>query len=160
MSIPSLLDAVRVVKGNELKAFESYAAAAKIVRNPMGRNLFEQLSEFEKFHYEMLTTLEKSLDESGNFVNYEGNEFPLPPTFEIVASEEPNLKSVMNIISSAIDLEKQAEDAYAGMAIQISDPRGHAMFTRLSEDEHLHYRILSDAYWTLNNLGVWKWSRP
>jgi hypothetical protein len=30
---------------------------------------------------------------------------------------------------------------------------------RLSEEEHNHYRILNEAYWVLNDLGIWKWTR-
>jgi rubrerythrin len=160
MTTPNLLDAIRVVKENERRASESYADAARNIRNPTGRTLFEQLSEFEKYHYERLTALEKSLEEKGGFISYEGREFPLPPIFDIKAAEEPNKKSVMRIITEAMELEEQAQKAYARLAIQISDPQGHDMFSKLSEEEHKHYRILMEAYWTLNNLGVWKWSRP
>lgn len=159
MSTPNLLDAVRVVKENERIALESYADAAKKISNPMGQKLFEQLSEFERFHYEKLTALEKSLEETGDFINYEGKEFPLPPILEIKVAEEPNRTSVMSIISDARELEKKAEKAYADLAAQLTDPRGHKMFRRLSEEEHNHYRILTDAYWSLNDTGVWKWSR-
>jgi rubrerythrin len=160
MITPNLLDAIRVVKENERIASASYADAAQKISNPMGKKLFEQLSEFEKFHYEQLTALETSLEEKGDFINYEGKEFPLPPLFEIKAAQEPSTKSVMSIISAAIDLEKQTEKAYADLAAQTTDPQGHAMFSRLSEEEHKHYRLLLDAYWTLNNLGTWTWSRP
>ena len=160
MRTPNLLDAIRVVKENERIASESYAGAAQNISSPMGKKLFEQLSEFEKFHYEKLTILEKSLGEKGDFINYEGKEFPLPPKLEIKAAEEPGPKSVMKIISEAMDLEKQAEKAYADLAAQLTDPQGHKMFSRLSEEEHTHYLILSNAYWTLTNLGVWTWSRP
>lgn len=160
MSTTNLLDAVRVVKENERIASEMYANAAQNISNPMGKELFKQLSEFEKFHFARLSDLEKSLMEKGNFITYEGKEFPLPPTFEIKAAQELHQKSVMTIISQAIDLEKQAEKAYADLAVQITDPQGHDMFRRLSEEEHNHYRILIEAYWTLTNLGVWKWSRP
>ena len=160
MSTTNLLEAVRVVKENEMIAMESYADAAKAINNPIGKELFKQLSAFETYHYEQLTALEKSLEEKGQFINYEGKDFPLPPIFEITAAEEPNQKSVMRIISEAIKLEKQAEKAYAGLAAKIADPQGHKMFVRLSEEEYKHYRILTEAYWTLTNLGVWKWSRP
>jgi rubrerythrin len=160
MITPNLLDAIRVVKENERIASASYADAAQKIGNPMGKKLFEQLSEFEKFHYEQLTALETSLEEKGDFINYEGKEFPLPPIFEIKAAQEPSTKSVMTIISTAMDLELQAEKAYADLAAQTTDPRGHEMFSRLSEEEHKHYRLLLDAYWTLNNLGTWTWSRP
>jgi rubrerythrin len=160
MSTPNLLDAVRVVKENERIASASYADAAQRINNPVGKKLFEQLSEFEKFHYEQVTALETSLEESNEFINYEGKEFPLPPVFEIKAAQEPNTKSVMQIISAAIDLEKQAEKAYTDLASISEDPRGHAMFNRLADEEHKHYRILLDTYWSLNNLGTWSWSRP
>jgi rubrerythrin len=159
VSTTNLLDAIRVVKENERIASQSYADAAKTIRHQMGKELFTQLSEFEKYHYERLTNLEKSLKEEGNFISYEGKEFPLPPTFEIKAAQEPNQKSVMKIISEAIDLEKQAEKAYIDLAAQLIDPQGHRMFIRLSEEEHNHYRILTEASWSLNDLGVWKWSR-
>jgi rubrerythrin len=160
MSTPNLLAAIRVVKENERRAFEKYADASNKISNQMGKELFKQLSEFEKFHYERLTALEKSLQEKGDFINYEGREFPLPPIFEINAAKQPAQKSVMQIISEAIELEIQAEKAYADLAAQIADVRGHEMFKRLSEEEHNHYRILREAYWTLTNSGVWKWSPP
>lgn len=159
MTTTNLLDAIRVVKENERIASQSYADAAKTIRHQMGKELFTQLSEFEKYHYEQLTDLEKSLEEKGNFISYEGKEFSLPPTFEIKAAQEPNQKSVMNIIYEALDLEKQAEKAYADLAAQLTDPQGHKMFIRLSEEEHNHYRILTEASWSLNDSGVWKWSR-
>lgn len=159
VSTTNLLDAIRVVKENERRASESYANAAKSISHARGKELFMQLSEFEAYHYERVSALEKSLQDSGEFINYEGKEFPLPPVFEIKAAEELNRKPMMKIISEAIELEKQAEKAYADLAAQVSDAQGRKMFIRLSEEEHNHYRILNEAYWTLNNLGVWKWSR-
>lgn len=159
MNTPSLLDAVRVVKENERIAAASYADAAQKIGNSLGKQLFMQLSEFESFHYEQLSALETSLMESGDYIDYQGKEFPIPPTFEIKAAQEPDTKSVMTVITEAMELEKQAEKAYADLASKTTHPQGFLMFTRLSEEEHNHYRILSDAYWTLNNLGTWKWTR-
>jgi rubrerythrin len=160
MSTPSLLDAIRVVKENERIASASYADAAQRISNPIGKKLFEQLAEFERFHYDQLTALEISLEEKGDYINYEGKEFPIPPIFEIKAAQEPNTKSVMTILRAAMDLERQAEETYADLAVQTTDPLGHEMFSSLSEEEHQHYRLLLNAYWTLNNLGTWRWSRP
>jgi len=44
----------------------------------LGKDLFIQLSAFEQFHYEKLTALEKSLEESGKFIHYEGKALILP----------------------------------------------------------------------------------
>jgi rubrerythrin len=160
MTTTNLLDAIRVVKENERIASQSYANAAKTIRHSMGKELFTQLSKFESHHLRQLIILEKSLMETGEYINYKGKAFPLPPKFEIKAAEEPNQKSVMKIISDAIELEKEAEKAYANLAAQLTDyPEGRRMFLRLSEEEHNHYRILTEAYWSLNDLGVWKWKR-
>ena len=98
MSTPSLLDAIRVVKENEKTATQNYAEAAKKIDNPLGKTLFEELSKFEAYHYEQLTALEKSLAASGEFINYQGREFPQPPVLEVKAAKDPNSKSEMAII--------------------------------------------------------------
>jgi rubrerythrin len=159
METTSLLSAIRVVKENERMAAEYYAEAAKKTGSPTGRHLFEQLGEFEQFHYARLTALEKSLQEKGNYINYEGKNFPLPPKIGPKTAEEPQHQTVMNIIKYALELEKEAEKAYDNLAAEIADPQGHAMFKRLSDEEHNHYRILTEAYWSLTNLKVWKWSK-
>jgi rubrerythrin len=156
MNTPNLLDAIRVVKENERIASERYADAANTL-GQVGKELFMQLSEFEKFHYERISALEKSLEEKGDYINYEGKEFPLPPIFEVKAAQEPNKKSTMQVITEAMELEVQAERAYANLAAQITDPQGHNMFARLSKEEHNHYRILTRAYMSLKDTGVWKW---
>ena len=160
MSTTTILDAIRVVKENERIASETYAGNAKKIPNALGKQLFEQLSEFERFHFDMISALEISLVEKGKFISYEGKDFPLPPLLEVKTTQEAERKSAASIVLDAIDLERKAERTYADLADRISDPEGHAMFRRLSEEEHNHYRILTEAYWTLSNLGVWKWSPP
>lgn len=76
MSTTNILDAIRVVKENERIASETYASNAKNISNPLGKQLFEQLSEFEKFHFAKISELETSLIEKGNFIAYEGKDFP------------------------------------------------------------------------------------
>jgi rubrerythrin len=159
METTNILEAIRVVKENERTAAEFYAEAAKKTGSPVGRHLFEQLSEFEQFHYARLTALENSLEEKANYIIYEGREFPLPPKIEPKAAEEPEHQTVMNIIVKARELEQEAEKVYADLAAQILDPQGHAMFKRLSDEEHNHYRLLTEAFWSLTNMKVWKWSK-
>jgi rubrerythrin len=160
MVTSTLMDAIRVAKENERIASESYAGAAENLRNPLARELFMQLSEFEEYHLEKLTALEKSLQESGEFIQYEGKEFPLPPVFEIEAAKEPDKKSAMHVITEARQLEREMQAAYASLAAQAPDGRGKDMFTRLAEEEHKHYFILNEAWWSLNETGEWKWTRP
>lgn len=151
----NLMDAIRVVKENERIASESYLKSSKNLTNPLAKELFEKLSKFERFHLEKITALEKSLLETGKFIQYEGKEFPLPPVFEIKAANEPGRKSVMQIVSEAKELELKAEQTYASLADEITDQQGKDMFKKLSAEEHNHYAILSKAFWSLNKTGKW-----
>ena len=104
MNTPNLLDAIRIVKENEKSARDSYANAAKKV-NPLGKKLFEQLSEFEQFHYDKLTALEKSLEDSGKFINYEGKALICHPGSKLSSLKQRSIKALMEIISEARKLE-------------------------------------------------------
>jgi rubrerythrin len=145
MFAKNLLESIRVVRESERKAAEYYSEAAKNTGDPMSRELFEQLSDFEQFHYARLTKLVEQLETSGDFIEYEGREFPAPAEIVPKAVEDPHQQMSMNILSRALELEKQAEQAYAGIAEQITDPQGRAMFRKLSQEEHNHYRLLNLA---------------
>jgi rubrerythrin len=73
--------------------------------------------------------------------------------------KEADKMSAMGIITMAMDIKSKAEKRYAALAEQTTDPEGQAMFKRLAEEERSNHRVLSDAYWSLNNRGVWGWSR-
>ena len=61
----------------------------------------------------------------------------------------------MGIITMALDIEKQAKKRYLSLAEQTSDPLGKSMFKKLAEEEQMHYVILTNAYWSLNDHGTW-----
>ena len=153
----NLLDAIQMAMETEQKAATFYADAAQEAANPLGRELFDQLAEFERYHYRKLADLEKSMRDEGAFIEYQGRELTLSVPSE-VDSKESNKMSVMEIITLAIHAERDAEKRYTTLAEQTADPDGRAMFKRLAEEEHTHYRILSDEYYNLNNHGVWVWS--
>lgn len=157
MNTPGLLDAVRVVKENERFASASYWDASRKIEHPAGRFVFEELSKFEEYHYQRLTALEKALEADGNFIEYEGKEFPLPPVLEVPAVKEADQKDVLTIITQAIELEENARQAYTEIADQIDDPRGKQMFKRLADEEYKHYLLLIEAYWSVSYLGDWRW---
>jgi rubrerythrin len=150
-----LLDAIQIAMEAEQKAAALYADAAEKTRNPLGRRLFEQLAEFERHHYDKLVDLEKSLRGKGAFAGYEGRELSMQVPGEVGSINEAEKMSAMAIITMAIDIEREAENRYSGLAEQTTDPTVESMFKQLAEEEHSHYLILSDAYWSLNNRGVW-----
>jgi rubrerythrin len=160
MTATSLLDAIAIVKQNEKLACEAYLAASRVTRNPVCKQLFIQLSAFERYHYLLLATTERFLQDRGGLPIYDVRDFPLPPQLEIKAATEVHTKSVMKIISEVMDLKRQTERAYTRLAAQIKDPTARKTFFNLAREESSQFSILSEAYWTLNDLGTWKWARP
>jgi len=159
MDTPNLINAIRIAKESEMIAADLYTSAAKLIVT-LGKVIFEQLSEFEIFHYDLLTALEKSLREKGEFIQYDGKVMILPPVIIIRLADVPEHKSMLQIISEAMGFEQQAEKIYADLAAQVTHPQGHKLFTRLASDERHHYDILKDAFWSLNQTGKWEWSHP
>jgi len=153
----SLWDAIQMAMEAEQKAAAFYADAAQRAANPLGRELFDQLAGFERYHHAKLADLEKSLRSEGTFIEYEGKELTLPVPGE-VDSKEANKMSVLEIITLAINAEREAEKRYTALAEQTGDPAGQAMFKRLSQEEYTHFRILNDEYYNLNNQGKWVWA--
>jgi rubrerythrin len=150
-----LMDGIRIAKENEKTAADYYAEAAKTSGTSKAKRLFDQLTQFEKIHYEKLTALEESIKAKAGFIHYAGTDFVIPPNLVIKMSEIPDQPSIMNIISAAIELETRAEKAYNALAELTTDAQGYDMFRKLAEEEHKHFRTLKDVFWTLTNLGEW-----
>jgi rubrerythrin len=153
----SLLDALEVAMAAEKKAAAFYANAAQKAANPAGKQLFEELADFERYHYASLAELDRSLRDKGAYVEYTGRELDLPARSE-VGGEEVHAQTLAEIITLALNAEQEARDRYAALAKQTPDAEGKAMFERLAAEEQVHYRILNDEYYHLNNEGTWVWA--
>jgi rubrerythrin len=151
----NFLDAIRMAIEAEEKAAAFYDQAAEKTENPLGRELLAQLGDFERYHRAKLLALEDSLCSDGTCILYEGRKLSFQVPDEVEKIREANKMSAMGIIDAAIDIKRKAEKRYAALAEQTTDPDGQAMFQRLVEEELANRRVLQDAYWGLNDRGVW-----
>jgi rubrerythrin len=151
----NFLDAIRMAIEAEGKAAAFYDEAAQKTANPLGRELLEQLADFERYHHEQLVALEDSLCNDGACIIYEGREVTFSVPDEVEKIREADKMSAMGIIDAAIEIKRKAEKRYAALAEQTTDPNGQAMFRRLADEEHENRRVLEKAYWSLNDRGVW-----
>lgn len=152
------IKAVRMAMEAEKEAFQTYSRLEKKTRNPRGKDMFHQLSEFEMNHYQKLKELSKSLEEKGEWIIYEGTSFKKkksPIKMEVPKGQDQ--LSDMDALKIAIKEEKKARAFYSSMAEITKDPRGKNMFKKLSDEEALHEKILNDQYYSLHNTGVWSW---
>jgi rubrerythrin len=153
----ALLDAIKIAMEAEKKAATAYREAAAQTINPLGKRLFDKLTEFEEYHYQKLSDLLESLVDEAQFIEYTAQETAVSAPGEVERIPEANKMSMMKIVTMAQGIEKKAEQRYTDLAGQIADPSGKAMFEQLAQEEAAHYRLLRDVYWNLNDQSTWSW---
>jgi rubrerythrin len=142
----------------EKEAYQAYSKAAKMTKNPRGKDMFQQLSEFEMNHYQRLKGLLKSLEEKGEWILYEGTSLKnkkIPLKTEKPKGQEQ--LTDLDALKIAIREEKKAQVYYRSLAELTKDPRGKDMYKRLAGEEELHEKLLNDQYYSLHNTGIWSW---
>jgi len=152
------VEAVKVAIEAEKNAYQSYSNAAKKTKNPKGREMLQQLSEFEMNHYRKLKDLLGSLQEKGEWILYEGTS--LNKRAVSLKTQKPKGQeqlSDMDALKIAVREEKKAQAYYQSMGELTQDPRGRDMYRRLASEEALHERLLNDQYYSLHNTGLWSW---
>lgn len=152
------IKAVKVAMEAEKEAYQAYSKAAKMTKNPRGKDMFQQLSEFEMNHYQRLKGLLKSLEEKGEWVLYEGTSLKkkkIPLKTDRPKGQEQ--LTDLDALRIAIREEKKAQVYYRSLAELTKDPRGKDMYKRLAGEEELHEKLLNDQYYSLHNTGIWSW---
>jgi rubrerythrin len=152
------LKAVKVAMEAEKEAAQFYSKASKKTKNSKGREMLQQLSEFEINHYQKLKELSKSLQEKGEWILYSGTSFKkksIPLKMEKPKGQEQ--LTDMDALKIAIREEKKAQAYYRSMAELTKDPRGKDMYKHLANEEALHEKVLNDQYYSLHNTGLWSW---
>ena len=152
-----ILDAIEIAMDAELKAKQFYTDSASKIESERGKNLLNQLADFENNHYQKLKDLKDSLIATGNYIDYDGTQFR-PFRAEISGKVESKQSDALDVLKLAIDAETKAKEHYQQMVKQTKDPQGKKMFEKLAEEEDLHRRILNDEFYNLSNEGgIWAW---
>jgi len=151
------IEIVKVAMEAEKDASQAYSKAAKKTTNPKGRDMFQQLSEFEMNHYRKLKDLLTSLQEKGEWILYGGTSLKKTIPLKTPKPKGQEQLTDMDALKIAIREEKKAQVHYRSMAGLTKDPRGRDMYKRLAEEEALHERLLNDQYYSLHNTGIWSW---
>jgi rubrerythrin len=150
--------AIKVAMEAEKNAYQSYSRAAKKTKNPKGREMLQQLSEFEMNHYRKLKDLLKSLQEKGEWILYEGTSLKKKAVFlKMQKPKGQEQLTDMDALKIAVREEKKAQAYYQSMAELTQDSRGRDMYKRLASEEALHEKLLNDQYYSLHNTGLWSW---
>ncbi len=120
--------------------------------------MFNQLAAFEMNHYKKIAHLCHSLQRSGRWVPYSGQEKLKPSQRLGELEEKKNTKQDdIDALTMAIKKEEEAAALYREMAEKTEDPTGRDMFKKLTAEEEVHQKILNAQLYSLANQGIWLW---
>ncbi len=152
------LEAVKIAVDAERDAFLFYRKAAEKSTNPRGKDMFQQLSEFEIEHYKKMIHLYLSLKDENKWIPYTGvGELMARNRIEGAKGRYETRDDDIRALKTAIAKEEEAASFYRKMAEKTEDPLGKEMFKKLVDEEETHRRLLNDQFYALQNQGEWVW---
>ena len=146
-----LMDAMNA----EAKAREFYADAAQKAASGAGKNLFNELADFEQGHYDRLKTFIEA--------RQKGIKIEAPPRHEMPAKSEvegdfePNKDEISRVLTIGIEAEKKAQAKYLEIAQMFDDAESKNIFNNMAEEERKHQNILEDQFYSMSNEGKIIW---
>jgi len=147
---------------NEEKEREFYLEQARKTRNMAGKNMFKQIADEEKEHYEMLKKLHEKWEQQ--------KKWPATVPLKVSPSEVHQvLKSMsgkksarisgteeeLKAIRTAIDFEARGVALYSKLEKQSIDPKEKAFFGMLAGVEREHLLSLRDTEEFLSDPATW-----
>ncbi len=143
-------EALLVAFGLETGLKEFYATQANAAAAPEVKALFNKLGSIEVKHqdrlveeYNRLTGKTATREELETLTSGPDMEGGLT-TEEYMNLFNPDLESVVDIVSIAISIEGQALDLYMRAAADSSDEEGRHMLTQMADEEKTHMALLGD----------------
>jgi rubrerythrin len=140
----------------ETKAKEFYLQAAEKAQSASGRDLFKQLADFEKNHYERVKSVIDARTQGSSLPASLKQDIPHIKA-EIEGEIEPNKDEIVDVINKAIKAEQDAQARYKKIADLFDTAQDKEIFNDLAEEESTHQRILEDQFYHMSNKGTIIW---
>jgi rubrerythrin len=156
------MNALSFALENEQKEHDFYIANARATKNMAGKNMFKQIADEEKEHYEILKKLHSKWEQQ--------KKWPATVPLKVkkslagsilksmsgkksarIAGSETELKAVR----TAIDFEARGVDLYSKLEKQSTDPKEKAFFNLIASVERDHWLSLRDTEEFLTDPASW-----
>jgi rubrerythrin len=140
----------------EAQARKFYAEAAAKASSSAGKNLFNELADFEQGHYERL---QKIIEARGKGVRLTGilPSKEMSMKSEVEGQFEPNKDEIVKVLTLGIEAEKKAHAKYLEIAKMFDDNESKTIFNNMAEEERKHQSILEDQFYSMSNKGKIIW---
>ena len=156
------MNALEFALENKQKEREFYLANARRTKNMAGKNMFKQIADEEKEHYEMLKKLHEKWEKQ--------KKWPASVPLKVKKSLTANILKVMSVkkaarivgndddlkaIRTAIDFEARGVALYTKLEKQSTEPKEKAFFNLLACVERDHLLSLRDTELFLTDPATW-----
>ena len=147
------IEALEVALTNEKRESEFYLKQAERTSNPLGKQMFQTLSNDEAEHYERIQGLHKKLTEDGKWpetlpLKVKGTDAGdvLKKVVEDVDTSNQADTDDMEAIKIAIAFETKGEAFYKSLKESVDDPLEKDFYGMLESIEREHRLSLEDTY--------------
>jgi rubrerythrin len=156
------MNALEFALENEQKEREFYLANARRTKNMAGKNMFKQIADEEKEHYEMLKKLHTRWEQE--------KKWPATVPLKVKKSSTKSILKVMSgkkaarivgndddlkAIRTAIDFEARGVALYTKLEKQSTEPKLKIFFNLLASVEREHLLSLRDTELFLTDPATW-----
>jgi rubrerythrin len=150
------MDALELAMNMEKDAIKFYSEAARKTKYPVGKKMFDTITEDEKRHLEMISQIIKGLNVTRKDVSPMKN---VKTVFESMKNEM--MKKVeasadeLEAFKVAMKMEKEGMEFYKKTLAGAKKEKEKALLERLIQEEQQHYDIFSNTYQFLAETGNW-----
>jgi rubrerythrin len=146
-----LMDAMNA----EAKARDFYTDAAQKAASAAGKNLFNELADFEQGHYDRLSKFIEARNKGMKIDEPRVQE--VATKSEVEGEFEPNKDEITKVLTIGIEAEKKAQEKYLQIAKMFTDDESKAIFNKMADEERNHQNILEDQFYSMSNKGKIIW---
>jgi rubrerythrin len=146
------MNALKFALENEHKEYEFYMDNARRTKNQAGKNMFKQLANEEKEHYEILRKLHDSWEKQKKWPATVPLKVKKSLAGSILKAMEGKKSARMKgneddlkAIRTAIDFEARGVDLYTKLEKASTDPKEKAFFNLISGIERSHFLSLRET---------------
>jgi rubrerythrin len=150
------LNAIEIAIKMEKDAIDFYTKAAEKTKHPIGKKMFQSVTEDEKRHLQMLSQIFREVDIRMDEVS------PMRNIKTIFESMRDSMlerveatKDELEAFRIAMQMEKEGIEFYKNFQTEAVKQKEKALFERLIKEEEQHYDIFSNTYNFMTDTGNW-----
>jgi rubrerythrin len=157
-----IVEELETAHNTEIAGYFFYKAAAEMVEDEKGRNVFEHLAAEELDHIKVISAIAESVKSGEGWLAYEdavkrgeGEGLPIfSGENKLLDSFKAN-QSDLNAVMIGIESEEKAVEFYSALLNKAETPDEKVVLTNLLEMEKAHLKVLRWESESLNRDGFW-----